>query len=846
MISKPIICKDCPWATTSIGYIPPYGTTRNGIAITSDYPELGDIEVQKPLSTGRAGDMISRLMERLKEKRENYGIDYLVHCKPKFTGKVPKGRFDLSDAEGWEQAAEYCDRVHTRGDRLAKTAKVIIPLGATALEAYSGLPANDNCRGYVYKSERYGRLSVIGTYHPYMVGAGNTGYLFTMRYDFANALHKSSPDFGTATKHFIQDPTPQEFSSFVDKVIANSSWCVVDIETSYAQHVEDESKYSKIRTSFNILRVSFCASHDTDTSVSVNWMPQYFPAIKRLLSTKSLDIVYWNGDYDDPRLEFNGFARAGRFIDAMWLWHFLQPDLPKALAHVSTYFTDLQEWKSLSQLDPAYYSCCDAYAEAKNYEAIVASLKQKGMWEIAERHVTELLGVLRGAIARGMQTDPIAITQVKEILSKRLEEWNDRIKEKHPDEAKKIRWYKKAPPGVKKGIVFSGMSKTIGGKEGMYIQVADKWGFREDFNPNSPAQLKEYLRYCGIKIPRKHKTHKESTDDKALNRIYAQTGNELVKEVIDRAKTAKVFSTYTNWPIDEKDKVHPVFQLTPATGRLSCERPNFQNLPKEGELADLIRSCVIARPGYILITADYVGMESLLTGYFAEDSLYMLLSTMNIYAYIVAKHQGWPLPINEGELRTRLLEYKKKAKSTKKAGEIKTLYDKFKTIVLAIGYGAGRDTIFYQNPGLFADLAEAGQLRQFVLDTFPAVRDWQQKIVTLARQGYLYNPFKYVRYFLDCPGSDSSTAMAQQPQSTGAAIVKECLLQFHETWLGGCFILQVHDEIGWEVPIELKDNALLLIRNIMEQPWKELGGLSIKVTTKCGYNLRDMKEVTNG
>jgi DNA polymerase I-like protein with 3'-5' exonuclease and polymerase domains len=262
--------------------------------------------------------------------------------------------------------------------------------------------------------------------------------------------------------------------------------------------------------------------------------------------------------------------------------------------------------------------------------------------------------------------------------------------------------------------------------------------------------------------------------------------------------------------------------------------------------ATALRRCVIASPGRVLVSADYVGMESYLTGYFAEDPVYMNLSTMNIYAYVVAKYKKWELPDESDNeaLRKALKEYKARAKDLVEPGETRTLYDKFKCIVLGIGYGEGRDTLFYSNPGLFRDLAEAGALREFVLNTFPKVKAWQRHIVDAAgRDKKLINPFGYVRWFLDCPGSDSSRAMAQFPQSTGAAIIKEVMLQADATLLSDWLILQIHDELVWDVPIAQEREAVKVIHDLMTQPWPQLNGHSIAVSMKRGQNLADMEDL---
>jgi len=836
-MKKPDACMQCPMYGRSHGYVKPFGSCRNKVMIVSDFPEVDEIHTQVPLSDGRAGDMMRRVFQRVKERREDYGIRYLVHCTP--FHKQSNQRLELSYLPHWKEAADYCNRVHldSRGSGRWKP-EVVVPLGATALEYYTGLPANDRCRGYVYKGDG---TPVLGTYHPFMVGGGNTGLLFTMRYDLANAKTKSKSSWGGAEKKFVEDPSPEEFSDMVDGWVRGSKWLVVDIETPYGG--DDESEYSKKQLSFQILRCSFTPSHDTDLAVSIQWDASYFPAVRRLLAS-DLDKVYWNGDYDAPRLRHNGFELGGKFVDAMWLWHFLQPDLPKALAHVATYFTELPEWKSTSVEEPAYYSCCDSYGEAKCYEGILKSLEEKGMLELAERHVTQLLILLNDAKLRGMQVNPVAVNELRSSLEEKLDEWDKRIKVLYPDTIKRTKWYKRPPVGVKRGEIAEGTRAVIGKHDGRYIKDGEVWGFREDFNPNSTTQLKDYLRHRGIKIPRKRRTGRETTDAKSLKHILAYNHDPLIREILDRAASAKVYSTYTSWPIDSENRVHPTMSMLPATGRLNCFNPNFQNIPKEGELARMVRECIVASEGCELVAADYTGMESYLTGFFADDAEYMLLSTMNIYAYIVAKHQGWELPdVTEKEdLKKALAKYKKRAKESLKVGEIWTLYDKFKKIVLALGYGAGRNTIFENNPGVFKNLAEAGKLREFVFKTFPKLEEWQENVRYMASKGYLINPFGYVRHFMDCPGADSNKALAQLPQSTGGAIVRECILQIADTWLINHWVLQVHDELVFDVPKDRIKEACLLIRGIMEQEWPQLGGHSISINISRGLNLAEMED----
>jgi DNA polymerase I-like protein with 3'-5' exonuclease and polymerase domains len=199
----------------------------------------------------------------------------------------------------------------------------------------------------------------------------------------------------------------------------------------------------------------------------------------------------------------------------------------------------------------------------------------------------------------------------------------------------------------------------------------------------------------------------------------------------------------------------------------------------------------------------------------------------------MAKKKGWKLsPFDSPELVQELKKYK-----SLDAGE----YKKFKCIVLGLGYGEGRNTLFANNPGTFDSVKEAGELKEFVFETFPKIRQWQQQVVQMARkEGMIKNPYGYIRWFFDCPGSDTTKVLAQLPQSTGAAMVRDDMWEISITWLGEYLILQVHDELMFEVPDECLPDAVELIRSIMSRKRPELGGHSIAVEIKYGKNWAEM------
>lgn len=816
---KPPECEGCPWKDRGFGYVPPCGGCSNGIVLVNKCPDIDGVVGGRHFS-GRAADVMRRAFRWVPAKEEEYGVISTVQCRPR--------SMDLRENEYYNEARDHCKRLRDKAIR-GWNPKAIVPLGPEALEAFTGVPADNRTRGYRYDCPGY--PPIIGSFDPYEVGAGNMGLLFTVRFDLASAERKSKPDWGAEPKKFHLCPTPEEFIEWARKVAREAEWVVADIETPWSGG-EDEDELTFKSPNMTIVRCSFCASIDATEAWTIPWMPPFLEGAAIILES-GVDKVFWNGMFDIPRLEHDGYAVRGRHIDAMWLWHFLQPDLPKALAHAATYFTDLREWKSAgSNRDPEIYSCNDAYGEAQCFLKIVAGLRKHGMWDIATKHVIEFLPVLEAMSKRGVRIDTSALAELRSEFGKQLAQMDEVILGLYPDELKKVKWYKKVPKEVKNGA----KGKTIGGKPGVFVQDNDgRWGLRFEFNPAATQQVQEYLRYKKIKVPLDHKTKRPTTGAKHLGRIFSRTGDQMLGKLLERRKVEKVFSTYTNYVVDERGRISPSFGLEPATGRLNCKRPNLQNIPNDAKLGKLIRKCFIASEGCTLLAADFVGMESFLVGYFADDPLYMKLATKNIYAYVMAHYYGETLPeIDSPEFDRALTRIKARDKDE---------YKKWKSTILGIGYGEGPVTMARNNPGVFASEAEAEKLKKFVLDTFPKVRDWQDHIkVIAAKEGRIFNPYRYVRWFLDVPGSQIPQALAQLPQSTGGAMVKDDMHFFHyNSWLGQYMILQIHDELVFDVPNERLEEAKKLVVEVMSRTRPEIGGHGIMVSVKTGPNMGELK-----
>lgn len=814
-MTKPKACEGCPWEGVSYGFLPPQDNGSD-VTLVGDHPRYEELRAGRHFA-GRAGDVMNRAMRLAKVTREDYNYAKVIQCA------VP---LDLLESEDAQTAIRFCRTTHLA----PLERRLIVPMGISATRAYLGVGASDLWRGYTFKTAD--DLTVYPMYCPYFVGEGHMARLFTMRHDLLSI--KEGKPWRPYDTWVCNTPDPKAFEQYYEEACVGAQWIIIDIETDWSAKLEEhELTTGSVGT---ITRISFCTNKQPHVGTTVPFKLPWTDTVRKILNLGYPDKVYWNIFFDKIRLELAGFAPKGRQVCAMHLWHFLQPDLPQSLAHTAPYFSHVKQWKSLYDDEPEYYSAADAYVEGQCYLGICDRLEQLGMAEIADAHVTDMLDLLERMSLRGMRVDREKLANLRAGLQAEVKGYGDSLRTLYPESLLKIKWYKKTPKEVKAGAK-EGDTKQLGGKTVEFVRSnsGDAWGVRWAFNPNSADQLKDYIKHRGWKVPFNHKTKKDTTGEKFLKRIVQKTGDPLLGGVLEWKKREKIVSTYTVWPLDNHDFVHPQLRLTPASGRLSCVRPNWQNIPKDGPIAAALRACIVARVGHLLVAADFTGLESFITGYLAGDELYMKLASKNIYVYVMAKYNRWNLPdIDDPTFDVVTSRYKE---------EDKERYRKFKSIVLGIGYLAGPRTLYEANPGVFESIAEATQLRRFFMQTFPLIDQWQQaQIARAGKEKRLFNPWRYVRWFFDVPGSESAAAVAQEPQSIGAAIVKDDMLIFdQEPLVAPWMVLQIHDELIWDVPEPDVPRARDLIHEVMSRPRQQLGGHGIMVKVKVGPNLRDLK-----
>ncbi|HYZ34592.1 MAG TPA: DNA polymerase I [Crenalkalicoccus sp.] len=330
------------------------------------------------------------------------------------------------------------------------------------------------------------------------------------------------------------------------------------------------------------------------------------------------------------------------------------------------------------------------------------------------------------------------------------------------------------------------------------------------FNVGSPKQLGEIL-FDEMKLPggrRSKLSGAYSTDAAVLEELAAQ-GVELARKVLDWRQLAKLKSTYVEGlaaAIDPRDgRVHTDFQMAIAsTGRLSSTEPNLQNIPIRTEEGVRIRRAFVADPGHVLLAADYSQIELRLLAHLADvPALREAFATgQDIHARTAADIFHLPPDKVDREARRRA-----------------------KTINFGIIYGM---SAFGLASRLSITPAEARSIIEAYFAQYPGIRDSMERLKEDARMHqYVCTPFGRKLWIPDIRAKDmarragAERAAINAPFQGGAAeVIKRAMVRLPgalaEAGLAARMLLQVHDELVFEVPEAEVEPTAALVREVME------------------------------
>jgi len=346
----------------------------------------------------------------------------------------------------------------------------------------------------------------------------------------------------------------------------------------------------------------------------------------------------------------------------------------------------------------------------------------------------------------------------------------------------------------------------------------------EPFTIGSPKQLGEIL-FERLSLPSGRKSSKTgawATDVTELERL-AEDGADIAAKVLEWRQLSKLKSTYTDALQAQinpaTDRVHTNYSLaTTTTGRLSSNDPNLQNIPIRTELGRRIRHAFVAAPGHVLMAADYNQIELRLVAHIANvpELKAVYAEGGDVHALTAREVFG---EVNR-DTRARA-----------------------KTINFSIIYGI---SAFGLAQRLSIDRGEAARYIELYFSRFPGIRNYMAETIEAAKaDGFVSTLFGrkcHVPLIASRNGSERQfaerAAVNARVQGTAADIIKRAMVQMPaaltDAGLSARMLLQVHDELVFEVPTGETEATETIVRQVMENAHKPLVTLSVPLGVEVG------------
>lgn len=331
----------------------------------------------------------------------------------------------------------------------------------------------------------------------------------------------------------------------------------------------------------------------------------------------------------------------------------------------------------------------------------------------------------------------------------------------------------------------------------------------ETFNIGSPMQLSHVL-FDVMGLPtkglKKTKRGYYSTNAKVLSDLARD--HEIVRLILDWREKSKIKSTYldTLGPLRRGDgRVHTTYNQTiTATGRLSSSDPNLQNIPTRSELGRTVKTAFSAGEGSVFLAVDYSQIELRLLAHLSGDE--HLVRAFNegedFHAETAARVFGVPVSEVTPDLRSRA-----------------------KAVNFGIVYG---QQAYGLSQSLHISMAEARDMIDRYYEAYPGVRTFLDNVVARAKQtGYAETMYGRRRHIPELKaknpqlrGFGERTAMNHPMQGTAADIIKIAMARvsrrLEEEGFAAHMILQVHDELDFECPVDEVEALTAMVRDVME------------------------------
>ncbi len=518
-------------------------------------------------------------------------------------------------------------------------------------------------------------------------------------------------------------------------------------------------------------------------------------AFRQILSSEDRTLVGQNIKYDALVLKWEGIDVEGPLFDTMIAHYLLAPEQRHNLNHLAEAYLhytpvpieQLIGKKGKGQLSMrsvpldvlTEYAAEDADLTWQLYRILEKELKQEGLYELYQKMEAPLIYALVEMEYNGIRVDADFLNAYARELRKKL---------------KKIEAKIFAEAGI-------------------------------EFNINSPKQIGEVL-FERLKIPyrwAKTKTGQYATNEEKLSELAHHY--PVVQEILNHRSLSKLISTYVEalprMINPRTGRIHSSFnQALTATGRLSSNNPNLQNIPIRTPEGARVREAFVPRSEeYLILSADYSQIELRLIAAISGEEAMLEAFRQNLDIHRATAARVFNVPYDEVTREQR---------------------NKAKTVNFSIIYGAGATNLSRQ---LGIKRHEATQLIQSYFEQYPGLKAYMERTIAEAREkGYVTTIMGRRRYLRDINSRNGvmrshaeRNAINTPIQGSAADMIKMAMVGIHRLLKEGNYrtkmILQVHDELVFDLH---KDEKEVLVPLIEEKMCNALPGLNVPIVVDVG------------
>lgn len=881
-------------------------------------------------SYAQSGSLLADAMRETNIGRADVAITNIIRCRP------PR---DFLDGAFYQYSAtQQCLTNYLSEVINELKPRVILALGGIAFRALTtpirGKSGTlDYIRGYALPGAGVAEgIPVLPTYHPAFLRRGASHLTPLLQRDLRRAFLIATGKL-IAGQHYILDPL-QHGGAYQTLPSVDEAWrwfneidpnrsIYADIETPRSRREDEDDRNSFADRDINLVQFT----QRRGEGIALPWRDDFIEVARRIFATDCRKVGHnWMG-FDLPVLAANDVVVNGEQDDTMLQFHHYHPDLPQNLQAVAQFCGFPFAWKHLADSEPELYGCLDVDATCWADETMPALLKRDGLSDSYERYVRSFWPILRDMSIRGLPISEERRLDLKEVIVEEGLRADAAIKGMVPAEvlAQKQKFGYKNPPILAcTGCEFRGRVDHFCPDEGgvlalvPYVDLAEenglvlrevkigeeekcrctkskrnacdvcggsgiipagvsefRWAALTEFNPNSPHQVKKYMRYRKHPIPKHAKRTDsltgdaaETTEVKELERLFAKTKDPIYPLLIEKRQLTKIDGTYCEgWKPGRDGKIHTTFTLKPAIWQTSSREPNIQNGLKYGKtefqkrLAKAFTGMTQAEPDHVLVNFDYKSFFAITLAHDFAIPLYNRLAKIDIHSFTTCHFLKLPERIGLVERDDR--EMKDLFKFLKKDDTFKFTRDfKSKRVILGIQNGMFWRKLYNVHREDFESEGEAKRLWELVMVLFPELPIGQRNVKRRASEDkLLINKFGGIRRFFDVErwdrkqqkmvgGDQAEAAIAYFPSSHAFGHIRDAMHRIRAKGWDEKFGLcnTIHDSLLFHCQKKLMEECIATIKPEMEKPSTVLiypmspNGVLVEAEASIGPSLAEMIE----